>query len=307
MKFLSLIGVLLLNLFLINQVSAYCHATIGNYYDCKMYSKKASTGFSFSAYNDDKFYAEKIKGLDTFQKAMNAFKSIFNEVKSCTDAWCDCARYYFGIIPSNYTYFFNSSVYYPQMVSILNTLKNKYDLLSMDQISLQTQGYHFDEFYPDYPKLNEFCHNNEFSYEVNFFYAEPFQCEVLVWPHMGDCMASHLSLNPYPKSYSLFSAPQLEKYSTCLANYIKKCDIEIQNSIMLSHIYDYPQIINGNNLTTYIQGLISKSAPAPLVRSYVFTYYVQVQSLKKHEYQLCSYEKMFNVITTNSLKITGII
>ena len=309
MELLILIPIIL---FLIGQVFSNCHLTLSYYYDCKLYSvypsKSKYRKYDFKNLSNDAFFNKTLNKIDTFPKAMSHFRMIFNEINTCNQTWCDCARHHIYDGP-DYAFFFNSSLLYPQMVSILNTVKTKYTLMSFDQIAVH--GFDLDEFYKGFPFLNEFCLKYDFSYEMFFYYEETFDCEMAAFDASHKCMASYFILR-YLLDNSLFSSlstqnfvySQIEQYLSCLSTYMPAsiCPRDVKIGVLLTYLYDYPKVIRGSNLTTFINSIADKQAP---IKTHVYVMENFVTSIK-NDRQKCSFDKKaYTFFNSSWLKITG--
>lgn len=312
MKLLFIAPIVLL--VFVNQVTSHCSSTITYYYDCKLYSiKQNSTGYhsySFKNRSDDAFYNRTLGKIDSFSKAMNHFRSIFNEINTCKESWCDCARFYL-LYGYNYTFFFNNSRFYPEMVSILNTIKTNYRVKNMDELDsseVETNVYTISNF----PFLSGFCYKYDYSYSMFSLNAETYEFSISSWDAMIDCAMSNLILTFafYGENIHTLSTPiqnftlaEKDQYYSCLSNYLPKtCPQDIKRAILLTELYSYPEVIRGSNLTAFIDSIGNKTTQ---LKKTTYIFHNHLLSIKKN-YEECKFTKSDYVFfSSNWLKING--
>ena len=313
MKLLFIVPIVLL--VLVNQVTSYCSSTITFYYDCKLYSVKSNsngyTSYSFKNRSDDAFYNRTLGKIDSFSKAMSHYRSIFNEINTCKESWCDCARYYL-LYGHNYTFFFNNSRFYPEMVSILNTVKTNYRAKNLDELdSAEVEASVYT--IPNFPFLSGFCYKYDFSQSMFSLNAETYECSISSWDAMIDCSMSNLALtfafygeNIHTLSTQIqsFTLSEKDQYYSCLSNYLPKtCPQDIKRAILLTELYIYPEVIRGSNLTAFIDSIANKKNSILKKNTYIF--HNHLYSIK-NSYEECKFTNSNYVyFSSNWLKING--
>lgn len=314
MKYLSLVGIITV-LACLSQVESMCHYVLKSYYDCKNLFGNSSViqeWYFIENKLPDSFYNKTLGSIKTFQAAMDHFRTLFAEIHNCKQSWCHCVRFnlHYDTIPK-YAYYFGNKTFYPQMVSILNTIKTNYKLMSPAQIKNNTLMYSFDDFWPDYKFVNDFCSKYDFSWEFFLFYKETFSCKRNTKLSELNCRENYLTLNFYNYTpVSGFPISQVEDYTSCLLTNISTCNVNIKRAIGLTYLYEYPNILQSNNvnLTTYIDRLAAANRPIRFRRFFSgINNGYGVSSTANSMYQYCAFDKGVNYSLFNSpnLKIDG--
>lgn len=286
-------------------VSGQCIDLLENYYNCfdgQLTLENRNT--SNVTLLTDSYYGSALKGINTFQAAMNLFKSIYQKLKSCESEQCKCAKsdYYQKY---DFEYLFTDTSYYTQMGTILNAIKTQYRLLPHQQIV--NYDLLFDS---NYPTLNSFCINFEYGPPLPYFYNQTFSCYYKLLSdikYYHDCRSSYLSLNIYTKNQSLdwFTVSQLENYCGCVASLFQTCEVNIRRAILLEFMAEAPRIIKGSNLVAYVDYLTSLNVRPIITRNETKVGGKSVASLSKD--QLCDFatDQNYTFLDSSFLKIFG--
>lgn len=312
MKYLSLIGIVSI-LACLSQVQSFSHYILMAYYDCKnsFSNTPPKDWYYIENFLPDSFYNKTLGSINSFQAAMDHFRSLFTEIRNCTQNWCYCSRYYlhYDSFP-DYTFFFTNATIYPQMYSILNAVKTNYKLLNMNQIIRQTNNTHFDEFWDGYDFMNAFSTKYDFTWQFLYFYNETFKCEDRVNQIYWDCHENYLTLDYYDsRPNSNYSRAAFEDFISCLLTNISDCNTNIKRSIGLTNLYENPKVIQGNNLTTYIDQLASRNRPLSFRRFMSWTDFgFEFYSYAKKTVEYCQFDKgvTYTLFETASIKIEGV-
>lgn len=282
-----------------------CVSLLKNYYNClegrlTIENRNDSNVTLLS----DSYYGSVLKGINTFQAAMNLFKSIYQKLKPCVSDQCKCskAEYYYIY---DFEYFFTDSTYFTQIVTILNSVKTQYRLLPHQQIL------NYDLLFDaNYPTLNSFCINFEYGAPLPYFYNQTFSCYYRLISdikYYHDCRSSYLTLNIYTKNQSLdwYTVSQLENYCGCVASLFQTCEVNIRRAILLEFMAEAPRIIKGSNLVAYVDYLTSLNVRPIITRNETTVSGKSVASLSKD--QLCDFasDQNYTFLDSPFLKIFG--
>ena len=296
---------LLSYILLSSQVKGQCLDLIEYYYNCM------EGNFTIENRNDssivrltDSFYGSALKGINTFQAAMNFFKSIYFKLKSCETEECECAKadYYKKY---DFEYIFTDTSYFSQAVSILNSVKTQYRLLPNSQIL------NYDLLFdPNYPTLNSFCLNFEYGQSMPFYYNQTFTCYyrfISNAKYYHDCRSSYLSLNIYSKNKSLdwFTISQLENFYGCVASLFQTCEVNIRRAILFEFLPEAPRVIKGTNLIAYIDYLTSLNVRPIISRNETSVSGKSVVSISKDQFCDFTSDSNYTFLDSKYLKISG--
>lgn len=264
---LCLATILLTLSLLCESLDAECLQLIDDYYNCM------EGDLTTSNRNDpnvsrlpDSFFRTKLSPYGSFATAMDLFKNIYQELQTCTTDKCACVKTE-SYLRYDYETMFTSSLLYPQVFSILNTIKTSYRLLPQSRI------FNYNIFFnPNYPTLNSFCLNFEYGSTVSFFYNQTFNCYsryLTNEKYFHDCRSSYLTLDIYNRNQTLdiFSRAKLELYFGCVSTLFQPCETSVRRAVIMGFLVESTNVINGaSNLVSYIDYLSSLNVRPTLER-----------------------------------------
>ena len=174
-----------------SRVDCQCANLVQQYYQCKYLKMTNNTDFLYVLYGygpayvpdasipnntlNDTFYQNLNLGQMTFDQAMQLFWNIYNETNNCNSAFCDCVIK--GILdqatatPAKIN--FNNATIYPQMKSILQAFLNKYKPF----LSPYSQLTSYFSATQNFPTLNQFCVNYDYSKMRLLYYSNTRSCD----------------------------------------------------------------------------------------------------------------------------------
>jgi hypothetical protein len=230
------------------QVEAECIQLLPVYYNCKYAPVNAST--------NETFLQSEFKNATTFELAMDKFKAIYDELNfnDCSSPLCKCVTanpviaYYWQ--KNFYWKFFTDAQLFTDMVSMLSTLKEKYEP------NLENSFY-----YQEGGRIVQFCFKYEFAGNMMINNAETKKCADLMAYDQNKCTSSELDQLSSLMDLSGQSAAHLENFTKCLLAPTVTCDRVIRRVLAFHYLSFYPQIINGPSLIQYIDSILDASSP----------------------------------------------
>lgn len=249
-------------------VNAECLQLIDDYYNCMNGSLTISNRDDPNIPRlPDSFFRTAFATTTTFTSAMNLFKRIYEQLSTCNTDECECVKTE-SYLRYDYESLFTSSLFYPQVFSILNTIKTSFRILPQSNI------FNYNLFFnPNYPTLNSFCLNFEYGSSVSFFYNQTFTCHsryLSNQKYFHDCRSSYLTLDIYNRNQTLdlFSRSQLENYFGCVSSLFQPCETSVRRLVIMGFLVESTNVILGsNNLISYIDYLSSLNVRPTLERN----------------------------------------
>lgn len=283
-----------------------CLQFLTDYYNCMNGNLTTSNRNDPNATRlDDSFYQRELALTTTFASAMQLFRRLYNELKSCDTDKCKCVKTE-SYLRYDYEALFTNTLTYPQVYSILNTIKTNYLILPQSEIFNYNQL-----FNPNYPSLNTFCFYFEYGDSISFFYNQTFQCyaRYLSNPkYFQDCRSSYLTLDIYNRDQSLdmFSRGQLEEYFGCVGTLFQGCEADVRRLVIMGFLSESTNAFADSNLITYIDYLSSLNVRPTLERTQTSFDGKNLQTLNNQSIT-CEFEpnRNYTLFESNPLKIFG--
>lgn len=216
-------------------VNGQCDVLLIEYYKCK---------YSPDELSNKTFFNDQLDSIDTFEKAMDLFRSIYVELdwRVCQNRLCQCVRQNVQTVQMNYGPFFLNSNYYSDMLLILSRLRGKYT----------KAAFRPDETAPAYQYgfvLEKFCFNYGYSMASLKSYLETRACLDSFTTSSMICALTQMPLlNMASPNFTGQSPNVLTSFLKCTNAQLISCDVEIKRAVILNMLSYFPFVIQGRLL-----------------------------------------------------------
>lgn len=295
-----------------NTLSSQCVDILHHFYSCtnknneiSLDTKKCVPNYVYDPMNDaisDSFFQNTFKNVTSFQSAMRLVQANYNYLKACStsnDPRCRCVLNHGDA--SNYSFFFTSPTFFPQMVALLDKLHSR---TKFDYSEAVEEGLFVEK---ELPALDQFCYKYEFTLGKVYIYEEAHECfDEMPENIVSDCLFSYLTPNLYEQNFTTYNKSSIVQYVRCLVSTILTCEIDIERVITFSLLTPFPQIIDGTNLTTYLDWIIGTSKnvkPLVTTASAVVHSMGIIRESSEEEAEECDFSKNFECLNSPQLKI----
>lgn len=257
MKLIAL-SILLASLLVI-KVDSQCLQLVKEFYRCNM---------STVVDPIDSVYETNLAGIDTFDKAMDYFRNIYQFISGCQTPVCKCIKENTRV-EMNYEPIFLNDKHFEDLKRIINGVK-PYTLRTIPEINTQTYFENDTQlaiFGSSTPWYNNFCHKYEYDSYLRYFFIETKDCyKKPSIVEIAKCVAL------------LGDKDKVEVAIKCKLNLLKEgCPMNAKKLFALYEVMLYPNVVTeSTELYSWVERLANSAFSNLHIFKFSFLIYLPV-------------------------------
>lgn len=118
----------------------------------------------------DLFWQATLRGIDSFQAAMNFYRDLFRTITNCASAQCQCVE---EKIDYDFTFYFINERNFKEFVRLIEPVKNKYTPRTIDQVNADV--FVVEKFDARTPTLSNFVLKYDWANALSVHYYDDVQ------------------------------------------------------------------------------------------------------------------------------------